>query len=671
MSLHRPILGASFAALLASLVASARAEAPTYTTTWSQEALAGIVQEDPESPALRALRLAEEELFAHQSAEEPRSDAPEGVLGAATDGEPPPLEYVRDGKTIDVAFLKDLKLPSLPVRWDARVIEYLLFFKNDPRGRDLASGWLRRHERYGPMLRRTLSEHALPTDLQYVAMIESGYDPRARSAVDALGMWQFLQEPAEQYGLRVDHWVDERLDPERSTVAAARFMRELYERFGSWELSFAAYNMGYGGLLRAIRKYNTNDYWRLSHLEAGLPFETSLYVAKITAMALVAHNPAVFGFAKLAKEPQLQLAKIDVAAGTSLEHIAKVAELPLAALQEVNPHLKRSRIPPGEPSVQVYLPREAQVRFVQRWSTQRDRANPIGYVLRLGETLDDLAQRTHLSVQQLRELNELPSDVHVAHGFPLLVPRGKKPTADLVEPLVASVPAEEFQLPGRKRVFYRVASEDTPETVARFFDVTLDELNSWNQLAEGAALQQGMLLQLFVVPELDLSRAVVFRPDEVRILTVGSDAFFDYHEAQRGRVRVRYRVQPDDSLSSLAERFDLSAGSIARINQFSSQRELERGEWVTVYVAAGEADKLAQAGLIERIGAEPTAAAPGAGRDEVDRELAAAERKPPVATRKEGPVAPPKKTRSAVAAQAKPIEKRIERAPKRGSKRSR
>jgi len=659
----RSLYGGSLAGLIILTVApSARADEPLHTMTWSQEALAGLEpQESHESPALRALRLAEEELFA--------KDQTDGaVLGAATEPpEAPPARLERPGGAVDLGFLKDLKLPALPVRWDTRVIEYLLFFKDDPRGRELASAWLKRRERYGPMVRRILAEHALPADLQYLAMIESGYDPLACSHADAWGMWQFIKEPAAYYGLRVDHWADERLDPERSTRAAARFLRDLYERFGSWDLTFAAYNMGYGGLLRAIKKYNTNDYWTLSHLEAGLPFETSLYVAKITAMAIVGHNPERFGFGKLTHDTPLTLAQVDVQPGAALADVASAAGLSLDALRAVNPHLKQSRVPPGEPAVRVYLPKEAQVRFVQRWS-ERKAEQPIAYTVRFGESLDDVARRAGLSVQKLRELNELPPETAVKPGFPLLVPHGAKPTSDLVEPLVATVPAKTFRLPDRKRVFYRVSAQDTQDAVARYFHVTKSDLASWNALAPSAALQPGMLLQVFVKPEIDLSQVVVFDPREVRVLTVGSNEFFDYHESQRGRVRVRYRVRKNDTLEALGERFGLSPGSIGRINQFPTNHELKAGEWVVVYVPEEKVAELDAKGSIERIGRGEAAVAAVARKQEVDPEgdelverkkpvLPEAEGERVVETKKELPMTPPARKPGAVATPARPIVK--------------
>ena len=135
-------------------------------------------------------------------------------------------------------------------------------------------GWWSRYGRFGEMIDEVLEEAGMPRDLRCVAMAESGFDPTARSRAGAAGMWQFVRGTGAEFGLDHTHWVDERLDPERATRAAAAYLGRLHARFGSWELALAGYNMGYGALLRSMRKYNTNDFWELSRIEAGLPFET-------------------------------------------------------------------------------------------------------------------------------------------------------------------------------------------------------------------------------------------------------------------------------------------------------------------------------------------------------------------------------------------------------------
>jgi membrane-bound lytic murein transglycosylase D len=598
--------------LIVCVAAQVRAEPQAKVSTWSQEAIEGVA-ESPESPELRALRLAEQELFGRGPEEAPEIYDPDCVYGVpdALSSDAPPAFIERTGGGVeDLAFLQDLKLPSLPVRWDSRVIDYLLFFKNDRRGRELAGAWLKRMERYGPMIRRVLREHSLPEDLQIVAMVESGYDPQAKSLAQALGLWQFVKSSGTWYGLRIDRWVDERLDPERSTVAAARHLRDLYERFGSWDLTFAAYNMGYGRLVQAIRKYNSNDYWLLSHLEAGMPFETSIYVSKITAMAIVANNPERFGFADMSREPTLAAERIDVPAGTGLGQIARAAGVDAEIIKQYNPHLKKGKVPPGDPAVPVYVPRDSYEKFAERWSKSHEPAQTISYVTRFGETLEDVARRHKISAAKLRDLNEMGANEAVRAGLPLLVPATADVTAPVAEQPVATVPDKSFRYDDRRRVFYRVAAHDTPEAVARFFDVTVDEIVAWNHVSEQGVLQRDMLLQLFVRPDLDMGKAVVLTPDQVRILTVGSDEFFDFHESQRGRVRVRYRVQPNDTLPKLAERFELSVGSLGRINQFASNKELKADDWIIVYVPEKQIPELTRRGVIERVGATTPAVKP-------------------------------------------------------------
>jgi membrane-bound lytic murein transglycosylase D len=620
---------ASALVLLAVCCGSARrahAQSKPFATTWSQEAVEGVAT-SLESPELRLLRQYEEELFGVGPMERPQRYDPDCVYGTpdALNSDVPPPSFERAGESVDLSFLRDLQLPTIPVRWDSRVIDYLLFFKNDSRGRDLMAAWLKRMERYGPMIRRVLAEHALPKDLEIVAMIESGYDPVARSAMNAHGLWQFVKVTGDFYGLRIDHWADERLDPIASTHAAARYLRDLYDRFESWELAFAGYNMGYSGLLRSLRKYNTNDYWLLSHLEAGLPYETSLYVAKITAASIVANNPDKFGFGQLGREATVELAKIDVPVGSPLKPIAVASGMSVDELRAINPHLKKTRVPPGEADVNVYVPKASYARFAERWARGKEPAQQVSYVMRFGETFEDVARRFDIAAARLRDINELGEHERVGPGFPLIVPAVTARALN-EEPAVATIPARVFRYEGRRRLFYRIGSNETPLSVARFFDVTVDELNAWNHLRDGHALQKGMLLQLFVRKDLDVGRAVVLTPSEVRILTLGSEEFFDFHEAQRGRVRVRYRVQPGDTMKKLGKKFELSAGSIGRINQFATVKELKPDDWILMYVPEKQVAELTRKGIIQPVQtANPSVALNASDDDAISNETLRAE----------------------------------------------
>ena len=543
-----------------------------------------------ESPELRALRLAELALFADQQPlVRAGGPSPLGTPPAAVTSDVAPRAPTVAGTDADMSWLQGLSLPDIPVRWDDRVVRYLRFFRDDPQGRSFIRSWRERSGRYGPMVRARLREDRLPEDLFYVAMVESGFDPRARSGAGAVGMWQFVQGTGEEYGLAVTHWEDQRMDPVLATGAAARYLGDLYRRFGSWELAFAAYNMGYGALLRAIRKYNTNDFWVLARIEAGLPFETTFYVAKVMACAIVGRNPARFGLDPARTDRPLRYDEVQVPAGMPLSVIARAAHTTSDAIRELNPSMLRQRVPAGESDRTVRVPPGQADSVTRAAARARNRPALVAYIVRFGETIDSVARRFRTTVAELRDGNELSENERVGAGTRLLVPAVEPLAPEVEEQPTIAVASSDFSYPDRQRVFYRIVDGDRAAEVAQFFGVAVDDLCRWNNIDPGAALQTGMFLQLFVPPDVDLSRAVVLMPDEVRILVVGTDEFFDYHEAQRGRARVRHRIRAGDTLTSLGRRFDLSVGSLARINRIPTSTVLRVGDEIIVYAPASQA----------------------------------------------------------------------------------
>ena len=244
----------------------------------------------------------------------------------------------------------DLQLPDLPVVWNDTVLRFIDFFTKEARGRSVMVSWLKRKSRYEALIKSELERMHLPTALIYVAMIESGYDPKATSPVGAAGIWQFMPQLATVYGLALNHWIDRRRAPERQTLAALHYLQALFERFESWPLALAAYNAGDNAVLSAIQRYNTNDYWTLCQLEAGLPWSTSLYVPKILAAAIVGENLAYFGFdeSTIAPLPSYNYATVTVPQSLTVAQIARVADVEEAIVSELNPDLRRNRTPPGE-----------------------------------------------------------------------------------------------------------------------------------------------------------------------------------------------------------------------------------------------------------------------------------------------------------------------------------
>ena len=260
-----------------------------------------------------------------------------------------------------------LRVPDLPARVDARVLRYLEFYKSDKRGRATMTAWLRRQGRYRALIEEALARHGLPRSLLYVAMIESSYDPHDRSGPGAVGIWQFMPEVAKIYGLRTDHWVDARKNPEKSTEAQMRYFRDLYERFGSWPLVLAGFNAGYGAVIRSLQKYNTNDYYELCRHENGLPWETVLYVPKAFAAAIVGENRQLFGYDSVEPDRPYEFDRVAVPKSTSLANIARSVGVPLAEIVALNPELRRGRTPPERWDVRV--PKGTGAKLTANWST--------------------------------------------------------------------------------------------------------------------------------------------------------------------------------------------------------------------------------------------------------------------------------------------------------------
>jgi membrane-bound lytic murein transglycosylase D len=278
----------------------------------------------------------------------------------------------------------------------------------------------------------------------------------------------------------------------------------------------------------------------------------------------------------------------------------------------LNPELSRKRVPPDVKEWTVRIPAESAERFTRRYPELQSDATHGTHVLRFGERLKDVAEMYGTTERKLRALNDLSDGEPVRPGVRLRVPDvQQEPPAETTEPEVVGVPDQVFNYDGRRNVFYRVQSGDSPASIASFFRVSLDELRTWNAISTDSRLHAGMTLQLFVPESVDLERALYLPAEKVRPLVVGSDEFFDYHEALRDRVRVRYRVRPGDTLTSLAERFDLSIGSIARINGFSRDKTLQADSEIILYVPS----KDAKAAGPPRVAAEADPVARQAARD--------------------------------------------------------
>lgn len=546
------------------LTASARAQSPSL---------------GPESAALREIR----------EARESTPDAP----GPGTFAQAAAVAGVSlDGTGLDPDFVARLQMPPIPMRVTPRLARALGALRTDPRMRRILTSWIRHAGRYRARIERTLLAAGAPSSLLWLSAAESGFDPRVESSAGAVGLWQFMPDTGRSYGLRVDGWLDERRDPTRATASAVRYLTDLRERLGSWELAFAAYNMGYNGVLRAARKYNTNDFEALASMEAGLPFETVEYVPRILSLAIAAQNAAAFGFPVSDVDAPVAWDDVLLDRSVPLPDLAREAGVPLDRLRELNPALLRARTPPvTDAPFALHVP-AGTAAAVRDALSRLDGAATRAWTVRHGEDSAELARRFGLRHSQLLALSGLTDDRSVRPGVTLLVPDREPaaPSSD-VTPVVPVDPALR-DLPvaaGRQRAWLRVTAPDEIAAVARALNVSRTDLVRWNGLDPSSRLLPGMWLQAHVTPDVDAT-ARVWTDDAVELLDRGSELFHDRAAAASGLVRVRFTVREGDTMASLASRYGVTTGRLARINRRDRRATLTPGEPLVVYCAPDRAE---------------------------------------------------------------------------------
>ncbi|HEV8616378.1 MAG TPA: transglycosylase SLT domain-containing protein [Methylomirabilota bacterium] len=310
--------------------------------------------------------------------------------------------------------------------------------------REVVTLWVNRSARYLTMIRDIMRARGLPEELAFTAMIESGYNPLAVSRVGAKGMWQFMAATARRYGLRVDQWVDERLDPEKSTLAAAGYLRDLYNQFGSWSLAQAAYNAGEVKVARAIRATGTRDFWALARTKY-LKRETKDFVPQIHAATMIGREPNAYGFDFDDHEPD-GFDVVRVPAVTDLRRLASGTHIPLETLRGFNPTLVRGVTPPGTPYelrvpsgtratvVAALEPRPSPRRIAVARAATKARAvaaaskkvAPVAssadvHVVRPKDTVSSIAKRYGISVGDVLRWNSLERNDRIRPGDRLRV----------------------------------------------------------------------------------------------------------------------------------------------------------------------------------------------------------------------------------------------------------
>jgi membrane-bound lytic murein transglycosylase D len=378
---------------------------------------------------------------------------------------------------------------DIPIPLNERVLRYVELFQG--RLREFLADGLERGAQYLPMIQSVFRAEGLPLDLAYIPLIESAFKPTALSRAKARGVWQFMAGTARENGLKHDWYVDERSDPHKATVAAAKYLKTLYNMFGDWHLAMASYNGGPGRVQRAIKRSGRDDFWSLSASTRFLPRETREYVPMILAATIIAKNPAQYGFSIVAPPPR-PTETVMVPPAVDLRRIAEWAGVTAEEIQQLNPELRRWTTPIRGDGYELKVPAGTAENIRMQLAT----ANPNTlnalqwYTVRRGETLTTIARKLRVARTDLAEANYLRTTSRLAAGQKLLIPR--MPSASLLA-RAASQPAREGNSADAVRavnefaeeeetITYRVRRGDTLSGIARRYGTTVAELKALNNL---------------------------------------------------------------------------------------------------------------------------------------------------------------------------------------------
>lgn len=373
----------------------------------------------------------------------------------------------------------------IPLVRNKKVDQFINYFKT--KGKKQFEIWLDRLNVYGPMISEILDECNLPPELLYLAMIESGLNPKAYSKAAANGMWQFIYSTGKMYGLERNWYIDERRDPVKATWAACAYITDLYNEFDNWYLALAAYNAGEGRIRRGTRLHQTSDFWQLH----SLPRETRNYIPYFLAATIMAKSPEKYGFIKKeSRQAALAYDVVTIEKSADLTVLASSAETSFKILQNLNPELRQSATPTA--SYDLKIPKGKKTIFTLNYNAlpENERFAPqfITHKVRRGEVLSTIARKYRVSIHDLAAVNKIRNRSMIKIGQKLTIP---VPGMNL-----ASLP--QSAMPGYNKITYKVRRGDTLGHIAEDYGTRASTIRKWNGLKYGQHIYPGQKLTLWI-----------------------------------------------------------------------------------------------------------------------------------------------------------------------------